>query len=131
MGSHAILALSVHGSMFVFGVTLSGCSFGMAWPMMVLIVGDLFGTAHVGANYLLFDGFSSAGGTLLLSKLVAQSVYERHAEQDSNDDSGAEVCYGQACFEATHLVISVLSATCVVSSLAMLKRTRHAYRRNT
>jgi len=128
--AHAMLALSVHESMFVFGVALSGCSFGMAWPMMVLIVGDLFGTAHVAANYLFYDGFSSAGGTLLLSKVVAQSVYERHAEHDSNDDGGTEVCYGQACFETTHLVISILSATCVVSSLAMLKRTRHAYSRN-
>mmetsp|Transcript_29099 Transcript_29099/g.70266 ORF Transcript_29099/g.70266 Transcript_29099/m.70266 type:complete len:611 (+) Transcript_29099:205-2037(+) len=128
--AHAMLALSVHESMFVFGVTLSGFSFGMVWPMMVLIVGDLFGTAHVGANYLFFDGFTSAGGTLLLSKVVAQNVYERHAEHDSNDDSGNEVCYGQACFETTHLIISVLSATCVVSSMAMLRRTRHAYSRH-
>ncbi|KAL3929743.1 MAG: hypothetical protein SGBAC_012077 [Bacillariaceae sp.] len=130
--AHAILALSVHESMFVFGVTLSGFSFGMVWPMMVLIVGDLFGTAHVGANYLFFDGFASAGGTLLLSKFVAQIVYERHAEADdsSGDNGGNEVCYGQACFETTHLVISVLSATCVVSSIIMLNKTRHAYSRN-
>ncbi|CAJ1952388.1 unnamed protein product [Cylindrotheca closterium] len=128
--AHAILALSVHESMFVFGVTLSGCSFGMVWPMMVLIVGDLFGTAHVGANYLFFDGFASAAGTLLLSKFVAQMVYERHAEADSNDNGGVEICSGQACFETTHLIISALSGTCLVSSIAMLRRTRHAYSRN-
>jgi hypothetical protein len=128
--AHAMLALSVHESMFVFGVTLSGCSFGMVWPMMVLIVGDLFGTAHVGANYLFFDGFSSAAGTLLLSKFVAQIVYEKHAEPNSNEDGGNEICYGQPCFETTHLIISVLSATCLVSSIAMLRRTRHAYSRH-
>ena len=76
--SHGLLAVSTSEIPFVFGVFLSGIAFGMVWPLMVLIVGEVWGTAHVAANYMFFDGFTSAGGTLLLSKFVAQEVYERH-----------------------------------------------------
>ena len=76
--AHGLLAVSTNLIPFVLGVFLSGIAFGMVWPLMVLIVGEVWGTAHVAANYMFFDGFTSAGGTLLLSKLVAQEVYERH-----------------------------------------------------
>jgi hypothetical protein len=76
--AHSLLAISTTLGPFVVGVFLSGAAFGMVWPLMVLIVGEVFGTAHMAANYMFFDGFTSAGGTLLLSKVVAQEVYERH-----------------------------------------------------
>jgi hypothetical protein len=76
--AHSLLAVSTTLGPFVVGVFLSGAAFGMVWPLMVLIVGEVFGTAHMAANYMFFDGFTSAGGTLLLSKVVAQEVYERH-----------------------------------------------------
>ena len=119
--AHSILAVSTHQVSFVIGIALSGFSFGMVWPMMVLIIGELFGTAHVGANYLFFDGFTSAGGTFLLSKVVAQQVYER------SEAPGSVTCYGQNCFRLTHIVIAVLTSTCVVSSFVMQYITRHAY----
>ena len=119
--AHSILAVSTHQVSFVIGIALSGFSFGMVWPMMVLIIGELFGTAHVGANYLFFDGFTSAGGTFLLSKVVAQQVYER------SEAPGSVTCYGQNCFRLTHIVIAVLTSTCVVSSFLMQYITRHAY----
>jgi hypothetical protein len=131
--AHSILAVSTFQTPFVIGMALSGYSFGMVWPMMVLIVGELFGTAHVGANYLFFDGFASAAGTFLLSKVVAQEVYETHIEpheEYSSASSDSATCYGQKCFELTHIVIAILSATCVVSSLAMQFMTRHAYNNN-
>ena len=122
--AHTILAISTNQASFVFGIALSGFSFGMVWPMMVLIVGELFGTAHVGANYLFFDGFTSAGGTFFLSKVVAQRVYEGH------EASGSVTCYGQNCFELTHIVIALLVSTCLVSSIVMQYITRHAYNKS-
>lgn len=131
--AHSILAVSASETPFVIGMALSGFSFGMVWPMMVLIIGELFGTAHVGANYLFFDGFTSAAGTFLLSKVVAQEVYEAHiSSQEALAPVSSDIaaCYGQQCFELTHIVIAILCATCVVSSLAMQFITRHAYNNN-
>jgi hypothetical protein len=67
--AHFSLAIATDELPFVFAATLSGAAFGMVWPLMVLIVGEVFGTANVGANYMFFDGFTSAAGTLILSKV--------------------------------------------------------------
>jgi len=107
--------------------------------MMVLITGEVFGTAHVGANYMFFDGFSSAVGTLLLSKFVAQEVYDDHIG-GSHDDSGAAdatdtadegnfKCFGSGCFQISHFTISLLSLTCVLSSVGLIRSTRDVYQR--
>ena len=105
--------------------------------MMVLIVGEIYGTAHVAANYMFYDGFSLAGGTFLLSKVVAQEVYENHIDSDShyysenNDNNdGVTTCYGQQCFQQTHIVIALLSLTCVLTSVVMQYTTRHAYNKS-
>lgn len=101
--AHFILAVSTSEEGFAFGVTLSGVAFGMVWPMMVLITGEVFGTHHVGANYMFFDGFSSAVGTLLLSKFVAQEVYDEHLAESHGDpgaspgDEGNFKCFGTEC----------------------------------
>jgi hypothetical protein len=92
--------------------------------MQVLIVGEVFGTANMGANYMFFDGLSSAFGTLILSKFVTQIVYEGHIESQ-----GSRTCYGQQCFLYTHIVIAVLSFTCVLASYWFYRSTRHAYAR--
>lgn len=126
--AHTILALATEEVSFVIGVTLSGVAFGMIWPLMVLCVGEIFGTDHVGANYMFFDGFTSAAGTFVLSKMVAQRVYESHIDPNSpgNDKDGA-TCYGQECFQQTHVVIVVLSLTCLVTSAITQYRTRGIY----
>ncbi|KAL7540644.1 hypothetical protein ACHAWF_006746 [Thalassiosira exigua] len=112
--AHFVLAVSTTEGAFVFGVTLSGVAFGMVWPMMVLITGEVFGTRHVGANYMFFDGFSSAAGTLLLSKFVAQEVYDEHIAE-SHGDPGIEPngsteefkCFGAQCIDDADKVIAI------------------------
>jgi hypothetical protein len=129
--AHTILAVSEDETTFVFGITLSGLAFGCVWPMLVLIVGEIFGTAHVAANYMFYDGVTSAGGTFLLSKIVAQKVYEHHIDSHYSENSNDGVtCYGQKCFQATHTVIVLLSLTCVVTSLMLQYKTRHAYNKS-
>ena len=99
--------------------------------MMVLIVGEIFGTAHVAANYMFYDGFSLAGGTFLLSKVVAQEVYENHIDSHySGNDNDGVTCYGQQCFQQTHIVIALLSLICVLTSAVMQYTTRHAYNKS-
>lgn len=89
--------------------------------------------------YQFFDGFSSAAGTLLLSKFVAQEVYDDHIIETSHGDPGAIQnntagqenfqCIGQACFALSHMIVSMLSLTCVISSVALIKSTRDVYQR--
>lgn len=130
--AHTILAFATDQVFFVIGVTLSGIAFGMFWPLLVLCVGEFFGTAHVGANYMFYDGFTSAAGTFLLSKVVAQRVYEEHIDPHDNGtgDNDGVTCYGIECFQETHLVVVLLSMTCVVVSLIMQYKTRRVYSRS-
>lgn len=122
--SHFMLGLAESEFFFVIGATLAGAAFGMVWPLMVLVTGEVFGTRHVGANYMFFDGFTSAAGTLLLSKFVAQEVYEAHINSKSPDPF---TCIGTGCFRRTHMIVSMLSLTCVGTSLATLYFSRHVY----
>jgi hypothetical protein len=126
VASHSLLAVATSEGPFVVGVALSGAAFGMVWPLMVLIIGEVFGTAHVGANYLFYDGFSSAMGTLLLSKFVAQTVYEAHIDHNDEHSDGF-TCYGQDCFRGSHMIVAGLSLSCVLSSVGVLHATRKSY----
>lgn len=127
--AHTILALATDEVSFVIGITLSGVAFGMVWPLMVLCVGEIFGKAHFGANYMFFDGFTSAAGTFLLSKMVAQRVYEGHIDPRNGNNDGV-TCYGQRCFQQTHIIIVVLSMTCLVTSAVTQYKTRKVYKQH-
>lgn len=122
--SHIMLAVSTNQISFVLGCTISGVAFGMAWPLMVLIVGDIFGLTNHGANYMFYDGFTKAVGTILLSEYVAGSVYEAHVDKSQGDTTS---CYGPACFQRTHVVVAGLALTCVAASLLLQFSSRKAY----
>jgi MFS family permease len=134
--AHFSLAVATTEEGFALAVTLSGIAFGMVWPLMVLITGEVFGTRHVGANYMFFDGFSSAAGTLLLSKFVAQTVYDDHINEGHGDPnvtpaSDSEFkCFGTECFRLSHVIVSLLSLTCILSSVGLIWTTRNVYRRS-
>lgn len=125
--AHFTLGMATHEFFFVIGAALSGAAFGMVWPLMVLIVGEVFGTANAGANYMFFDGFTSAAGTLLLTKLLAQEVYEAHIDPHADDTN---TCVGTGCFQLTHMIVAFLSLTCVGTSAAMLYTSRHVYNKS-
>ena len=52
--AHLLLAGTTTKGIFVVGAALSGFAFGMVWPLLVLVVGEVFGTKNVGANYMFF-----------------------------------------------------------------------------
>ena len=52
--AHLLLAGTTAKGVFVVGAALSGFAFGMVWPLLVLVVGEVFGTKNVGANYMFF-----------------------------------------------------------------------------
>lgn len=126
--SHFLLAVSTSQEVFIIGVTLSGVAFGMVWPLMVLIVGEVWGVRHVGANYMFFDGFSSAVGTLLLSKFLAQEIYDEHIVAEGANEGNFQ-CIGSGCFAMSHTIVSLLSLSCIVSSVALMRSVRDTYQR--
>lgn len=133
--AHLLLSVARHEVTFVLGIATEGIAYGMVWTLMVLVIGEVFGTKNVGANYLFMDGFSLAIGTFFLSKVLAQDVYESHigrstsSESDSFLDFDPHTCYGKGCFEATHMTVAVLSFTCVFASLGVYHASRTAYRK--
>jgi Nodulin-like/Major Facilitator Superfamily len=125
---HFVLSIARSEFLFLIGCTLTGISFGMVWPLLVLCTGELFGSQNVGANYMFFDGFTSATGTLLLSKCIAQYVYESHIiidKHSSNTDS--HTCIGTDCFHLTHVIISTLSLCCIVTGTLLVYTSRSVY----
>ena len=126
MVGHSILATTGMGQRehFVVGILFCGLSFGGLWPLMVLIMGDLFGTVNHGANYMFADGFTCAVGTLAIAKFLAQSVYEAHT-LESDDVSSS--CFGQECFHVTHITIALLCCASLFASVALLYLTRSSY----
>lgn len=121
--SHLMLAYATSQIAFVLSCTFSGLAFGMVWPLMVLIVRDIFGIKHHGANYMMYDGTTKAVGTMFLSEYIAGNVYEAHV--DASVD--AITCYGPKCFRETHLTVALLGLTGVVASLALMYTSRHSY----
>jgi MFS family permease len=120
IAAHLVLAFSSREVPFVVGVALTGVAFGMVWPLVVLIVGELFGNENLGANYMFYDGFDSAVGTLLISKFIASKIYEKHIVVQVNGEN-ENTCYGEECFRDTHLIVVGLSASCIFTCLCLLK----------
>ncbi|CAB9523117.1 Nodulin-like [Seminavis robusta] len=123
VAGHAIMAMTTSSNLllFVLGIVLTGISFGMLWPLMVLVVGDLFGTVNHGANYMFADGFTCAVGTLSIAKFLTQFVYEQHIEGDET------TCFGEECFRITHAIISGLCLISMFACVALLYMTRSSY----
>ena len=114
---HFVLAVSYHSlGWFLFGVSLAAVGFGAAWPLMMLVVGDLFGMQNFGSNYMFYDGLSLSVGTVTLAKYVTQYFYQSHIPTGTN----TTVCYGQGCFQGTFWVVFVLLLSSILTSLLVL-----------
>lgn len=122
VAAHSILGSAASRTSFVVGTVILGMAFGMTWPLMVLIVGEVWGTRNHGANYMFFDGITSAVGTLLLSNFLSSFVYESQIESENEI-----TCYGIGCFQMTHVIIAALCASGFVTSLGVLIQTRSVY----
>jgi MFS family permease len=120
VAAHSVLAVATSRGIFVVGVVLSGTAFGMVWPLMVLIVGEVFGTAN---HVQLQPHGLRAIGTVLISKFITQTVYENHIDPD-DQEMGNFACYGSGCFQASHIITVCLCLTCLVTGLGMVFKTR-------
>jgi len=123
---HICLATQTDGlHLFVSGIIFTGFSFGAMWPLMVLIIGDLFGTVNHGANYLFADGITCAAGTLSIAKYLTQFVYEQNVLE--GDGEASNVCFGADCFRLTHQIIAGLCMVALCASVALMYMARNSY----
>jgi hypothetical protein len=58
IGAETCFIINTKETLFA-GVALAGLAFGANWPSIVVIVSELFGTKHLGGNYMLYDGTAS------------------------------------------------------------------------
>lgn len=118
-GAHALFCVP-GATALLAGVVLSGCAFGACYPLLVLTVAEVFGTERVASNYMVFDGTPGAIGVLVYAKLLAQSVYNRHADVDGT-------CHGDVCFRQAHLAIVASELMISLLGCWLALRTRVVY----
>jgi len=121
--AHALLAMADDEFEFLISLALAGIAFGMYHPLLILIVGELFGPKYLASNFLFFDGLSLAGGSLVVNKFISQHVYEAHLEE------GQKTCIGRGCFGTTHWITCGLCMSSFVACSCLLatKLARQAY----
>lgn len=106
----------------LLGSSFCGAGFGGIWPLMVVIASELFGLEKLSENYMLFDGFGSAVGNVLLAYFLPAYIADHAAP-------GGRECHGPACFGPTHLILMSLSVAAFLAALALAFRTRELYRK--
>jgi len=116
--AHAFL--SCHGAAaLIVGSALAGAAYGFAFPLLVIVVAEVFGESRVASNYMVFDGSPQAIGSVLIAQCLATAVYSSH---EVCDDAGTCECSGDECFRLAHLVIAALNAAgCCVGTLLTLR----------
>jgi MFS family permease len=118
---HALLAYGGSPTSMLGGVGLVGLGFGMTWPLLVVLASELFGTTHLGTNYMFFNGICGGGGTLVFAKAIPQAVYQAHCA------AGSSTCSGAECFRAAHLSTAGALALAAAAAAALAVRTRPLY----
>jgi hypothetical protein len=121
------LALLVMGlgtvDALLVGTAVGGFAFGHVFPLMVVLALELFGPSNAGGNYLLYDGWCSAVGTLCLAKLLPQAVARAHSRDGGRSCSGP-LCYRLAFWGAASLCF--VGAACLA---ALVRRSAPLYAR--
>jgi hypothetical protein len=88
IGAETCFIINTKESLFA-GVALAGLAFGANWPSIVVIVSELFGTKHLGGNYMLYDGTASVCCTPPRPYLIStKSAYYPPSLAQSHSFSG-------------------------------------------
>eukprot|EP00928_Gymnodinium_smaydae_P011331 TRINITY_DN14195_c0_g1_i2.p1 TRINITY_DN14195_c0_g1~~TRINITY_DN14195_c0_g1_i2.p1 ORF type:complete len:251 (-),score=24.53 TRINITY_DN14195_c0_g1_i2:91-843(-) len=116
---HGILCCSGPAALYI-GTAMGGWAFGSCFPLLVLIVSEVFGSHRVASNYMIFDGSPGAVGALVFAKLVAQAWYKANAGADGR-------CYGERCFLVPHISIVALQTLAAFLAVILSRRVRNVY----
>lgn len=126
---HFYMAMGWPGEMYI-GTLLIGLGYGAHWAIVPAAASELFGLKKFGALYN-FLTLANPAGTLILSSLLASSIYDSEAAKQAQ---GLPIildepprCYGVVCFSLTLFIMSGLCILAVILSLTLVYRTRVVY----
>lgn len=118
--AHAILWMPGREALFL-GTSLAGVAFGSMYPIMIVCIGELFGTERIASNYMVYDGTPGAIASVAIGKYFAVWVYNAHTP------SGSTTCVGDACYRTTFMAVASLQLVAGACALALAVRSRTVY----
>ena len=119
--AHAILCLRGPIALLA-GTALGGVAFGAVYPLLVLVITEVFGQERVASNYMIFDGLPGAIGVFLIGHLLVSYVYDQHTA------AGESECHGDDCFLLSHLIVVGVEAFGCILGAVLASRTWVIYR---
>uniref|UniRef100_A0A2P2Q834 Uncharacterized protein n=1 Tax=Rhizophora mucronata TaxID=61149 RepID=A0A2P2Q834_RHIMU len=139
---HVFFAYGWPGTMYI-GTLLIGLGYGAHWAIVPAASSELFGLKKFAALYN-FLTLANPAGSLVLSGLIASTLYDREAERQARGHRHLEQnfgssltgflgndeklkCEGAICFFLTSMIMSGLCIIAVVLSMILVYRTRIVY----
>lgn len=101
-------------------LAIVGGAYGSMWTLLPTTSSDLWGLAHVGANYSLCAP-SVVVGSLVFATWLAPAVYDANADGDG-------VCAGGDCFGAAFLAAAAANALGGLAAAGLARRAAPLYR---
>ncbi|KAJ9683232.1 hypothetical protein PVL29_018996 [Vitis rotundifolia] len=139
---HLFFAMGWPGAMYI-GTLLIGLGYGAHWAIVPAAASELFGLKNFGALYN-FINLANPTGSLVLSGVIASSIYDREAEKQAHhhhhqqENMGSifsgmlsvddpPKCEGSICFFLTSMIMSGICIIAVVLSMVLVRRTKVVY----
>lgn len=135
---HFFIGMGLPGAMYV-GTLLIGLGYGAHWSVGPATASELFGLKSFGALYN-FLTLANPGGSLVLSSLIASSIYDREAEkqEEQRRHIGSFLtgmvsleeppkCEGAICFFLTSMIMSGLCIIAIMLTTILVYRTKPVY----
>lgn len=135
---HFFIGMGLPGAMYV-GTLLIGLGYGAHWSVGPATASELFGLKSFGALYN-FLTLANPGGSLVLSSLIASSIYDREAEkqEEKRRHIGSFLtgmvsleeppkCEGAICFFLTSMIMSGLCIIAIMLTTILVYRTKPVY----
>jgi len=118
--AHGLLCLPGPVALFA-GVLLAGWAFGSMYPVMIVSIGELWGSERIASNYMVYDGSPSAIAAIVVAKYLVQAIYQAHAV------AGGTKCHGNVCFRLTHVLVALLQILAACAATVIAVRSRPVY----
>nr|GMD01247.1 protein NUCLEAR FUSION DEFECTIVE 4-like [Ipomoea batatas] len=128
---HFFFAMGWPGAMHI-GTLLVGLGYGAHWAIVPAAASELFGLRNFGALYN-FLTLANPGGSLVLSGVIASSIYDIEAEKQAQErrytlTAGESIkCEGAVCFFLTSLIMCALCIIASGLSAILVYRTKSVY----
>lgn len=129
---HLLIAFPAPGSFYAASV-ITGFTFGAQFPLIFVIISDLFGLKHYSTLFNCGQMVSPLG-SYVLSVMITGVLYDREARKQLDARglslaAGEELtCHGSQCYRLSFVVLSGVTLFGAAVSLVLVLRTLEFYR---